>query len=257
MENNLIKEIERKNKVHFSKQWGDKFTSFNNFSDQDFVTHLLKCTLTIPEDWKEKKAFEGGAGIGRNTLAAIGLGIKNIVCTELSKGGVESCKKNLINYPICTIYQSSLTKIEKEIDNVYDIVFSVNCIPHIPNYKDALKEMVRICKPGGLILFNVPPVRDKLVSEVDNEIRKYSTRMCPKCKELFAKIIVYLANKKEISQSLVGKMELSGDLLSAYDHMGLPFTQEFTKKQIVQDINELGCDILDIDDKISVKARKK
>ena len=135
-------------------------------------------------------------------------------------------------------------------------MFSVNCIPHIPNYKDALKEMIRICKPNGLVLFNVPPVRDKLVSEVDNEIRKYSTQMCPKCKELFARIIVFLANKKEICQALTGKMELSGDLLSAYDHMGLPYTQEFTKEQIIKDMKELGCEVLDINDKISIKGMK-
>lgn len=244
-------------KIHFSEQW-TKFYSLDSFQSKDFISHLLRCTLTTPEDWKDKIVFEGGCGNGRNTLATLQLEIKEITATDISEGGVHSTLLNTKDFQlqIQDIYQTSLTKLEKESDNTFDIVFSINCIPHISNYRNALKEMIRICKPNGLILFNVPPVRPKLVAEVDNKIREYSTKMCPKCLELFSKIIVYFANKREISQALTGKCELSRDMLSAYDHFGLPYTSEFTIEQITKDLKELGCAILKIDNKISVKARK-
>jgi len=247
-------EKERTNQ-HFSEQW-NKFNSLDNFENKDFISHLLQCTNTNELEWKGKIVFEGGCGNGRNTLASLQLGICHITATDIAKGGVDVTIDNTKTYDNIKAYQTSLTKLEKEEDNAYDTVFSVNCIPHISDYKNALKEMVRICKRGGLILFNVPPVRPKLVAEVDNKIREYSTKMCPKCLELFSKIIVYFANKKEISQALTGRCELSGDLLSAYDHMGLPFTQEFTVEQITKDMKELGCEILKIDNKINIKARK-
>jgi len=249
-----------KNQIHFTKQW-TKFNSLYSFTDKDFVSHLLRCTNTDELDWKDKVVFEGGCGNGRNTLAALQLRIRHIIATDISEGGVKSTIENMQRYWIgesnrYEVYQTSLTKLEKELNNAYDIVFSVNCIPHISDYKNALKEMVRICKPNGLILFNVPPVRPKLVAEVDTRIREFSTKLQPKDLMEFAKLIVYFANKREIAQALAGKCELSGDLLSAYDHMGLPFTSEFTQEQITKDLKELGCEILKIDNRISVKARK-
>ncbi len=245
-----------KTNAHFTEQW-NKFASFDNFASKDFITHLLKCTNTSELEWKGKVVFEGGCGNGRNTLASLQLGVCNITATDISKGGVDVTTDNTKNHDNIKVYQTSLTNLEKEKDNAYDIVFSVNCIPHISDYKNALKEMIRICKRGGLILFNVPPVRPKLVAEVDRKIREHTTKMCPKCLDLFSRIMVYWSKKSEISQALTGKMEISGDLLSAYDHFGLPYTQEFTVEQITKDMEELGCEILKIDNKISVKARKK
>lgn len=249
-------EKERTN-IHFTEQW-NKFSSLDNFGDINFISHLLRCTNTIESDWKDKLVFEGGCGNGRNTLACLStqLRISKITATDIAKGGVDATIKNTKNYDNIEVYQTSLTDLRREFNETYDIVFSVNCIPHISDYRNALKEMVRICKKGGLILFNVPPVRPKLVAEVDKKIREHTTKMCPECLYLFSKIMVYWSKKSEVSRALAGKMEISGDLLSAYDHFGLPFTQEFTVEQISKDMKELGCEILKIDNKISVKARK-
>lgn len=249
--------IIEKNKDYFDSQW-KQYPSLDNMGDQNFINHLLKCTNSSPEDWKNKIVFEGGAGTGRNTLASLNLGISFITATELSEGGVEAITKNTSRFDLSTrIYQADLCNLELEYDNYYDIAFSVNCLPHIPNYKKALSEMVRICKPGGLIMFNVNPQRPKLIAEVDNKIREYTTKMCPKCLKLFSEIMVYWANKLEIKKVLKDKMELSGDVLSAYDHFGLPYTSETTQEQIRKYMEELECEILSINNFIAIKARKK
>ncbi|MGJ8664464.1 MAG: class I SAM-dependent methyltransferase [Marinicella sp.] len=41
-------------------------------------------------------------------------------------------------------------------DDQFDYVMSFDCFEHIPNYRAALKEILRILKPGGKLLFSVP-----------------------------------------------------------------------------------------------------
>ena len=251
-------EIIKKNKEYFGRQWKE-FSTLTQFADKNFANHLLKCTNSIPEDWKDKTVFEGGAGIGRNVIGALQLRVKNIVATELSNDGVEAIINNTQQYQIQieNIYQADLCNLEKEKDNTYDIVFSVNCLPHIPDYKKALKEMVRICKSNGMIMFNMPPQRPTTIAKNDKAIRELSTQFDEKGAKIFAKIMVYFANTSELRETLRDKMELSGDELSAYDHFMLPYTAEFTQEQIRQDLEELNCEILTINNLISVKARKK
>ena len=252
-----MNDITKKNEEFFGKQWGEKYNKLTQIHDQNFVNHLLQCTNSVPEDWKDKKVFEGGAGSGRNSLGALELGVKYILISELSTGGVLSIHDNLRDYENKNIYQASLTNLNKEENNQYDIVFSVNCLPHIPDYKKALSEMVRICKPGGLIMFNVNPQRPTIIAEIDNKIREHTTKMCPHCLKEFAKIMAFWGKHKKIYPALKNLMELSGDELSAYDHFGLPFTQESSVEQITKDMKELGCEILAINNHIAVKARKK
>ena len=251
-------EIIKRNRNYFNKQWTN-YSFLDDFADKNFVNHLLKCTNSAPNDWKNKRVFEGGAGVGRNVIGALELGAKEMAVTELSRGGVEAIVKNTRNYidRIKYIYDANLCNLDREEDNTYDIAFSINCIPHIPDYKLALSELVRICKPRGLVMFNVPPKRNPIIAKNDNAIRKLSTQFDSKGATLFAKIITYMANTPEISQHLSKVMELSGDELSAHDHFMLPFTQEFTQEQIKKDVEDLGCEILSINNLISVKARKK
>ncbi len=41
-------------------------------------------------------------------------------------------------------------------NNLFNYVLSFDCFEHIPNYKKALKEIFRVLKPNGKLLFSVP-----------------------------------------------------------------------------------------------------
>ena len=250
-------EIISKNKKHFDRQW-TQYDDLDFMKGQTFVDHLLKCTNSKPEDWKNKDVFEGGAGIGRNVIGALELGVKKITVTELTEGGVSAIRKNTTAHTkkIPFLYPANLCNLDKEKDDVYDIAFSINCIPHIPDYKKAISELVRITKPGGLIMFNVPPKRDPIIAKNDNAIRELSTQFDEKNGRIFAKIMAYMGNIYEIYTPLSKVMEISTDELSAYDHFLLPYTSEFTEKEIRTIMKDLNCRLLKINDLISVKARK-
>ena len=250
-------EIVNKNKKHFHKQWS-QYNDLNYMANQNFVDHLLKCTNSTPEDWKNKIVFEGGAGIGRNVTGALELGIKQITVTELSDGGIEAIKKNTLAWhkKIKNLYPADLCNLDLESDDVYDIAFAINCIPHIPNYKKAISELIRICKPGGLVMFNMPPKRDPIIIKNDKAIRELSTQFDEENGKIFAKIIAYIGNIPEIYEPLSKVMEISDDELSAFDHFLLPYTSEFTKKEIIDTLKEFNCEILAINNLISVKVKK-
>ena len=41
-------------------------------------------------------------------------------------------------------------------DNKFDVVITSQFIEHIPQYKQVIKEMVRVCKPGGILIIDFP-----------------------------------------------------------------------------------------------------
>lgn len=253
MDVNKIKEDTIK---HFDKQWGDTFASFEHFGRADFVNHLLKCTNTTKEDWKNKVVFEGGAGNGRNTNAALKLDVAQITATDISPDAVKSIINNNQFRVLDECYATDLSKLDKEEDEIYDIAFSVNCIPHVPDYLNALRELARITKKGGLVCINVPPVKPIAVTNNDKALREVTTKMSHEELMGASKVIVAMANNRDIANNLKDVMELSGDLLSAYDHFGLPHTNAWTKEQITKELESVGLKVEAIDDKISIKARK-
>ena len=255
MQNN--EEIISKNKKHFDRQW-TQYDDLNFMKGQTFRDHLLKSTNSDPEDWKDKVVFEGGAGIGRNVIGALELGAKKVTVTELTEGGITAIRKNTTAHTkkIPFLYPANLCDLDKEKDDIYDIAFSINCIPHIPDYRQALSELVRITKPGGLIMFNMPPKRDPIIAKNDKAIRELSTQFDEKNGMIFAKIIAYMGSTSEINDPLSKVMEVSNDELSAYDHFLLPYTSEFTQREIKDLMKDLNCEVLKINHLISVKVKK-
>jgi ubiquinone/menaquinone biosynthesis C-methylase UbiE len=43
-------------------------------------------------------------------------------------------------------------------DGLFDLVFSVNAFEHIPDPKEALREAVRVCRPGGTVMLQFDPL---------------------------------------------------------------------------------------------------
>jgi len=53
------------------------------------------------------------------------------------------------------IRNEDLTRLSFE-DKSFDIVLSFECLEHVPNFDKAMKEMARVLKPGGKMMWSVP-----------------------------------------------------------------------------------------------------
>lgn len=95
---------------------------------------------------QHENILEIGSGMGRYTKL-----IPRIVGLEYSRLFIDYCKDNIegiflradgFNIPIK--------------DNVFDCVFSSGVIEHFDNPIDIIKEHVRVCKRGGMVIITVP-----------------------------------------------------------------------------------------------------
>lgn len=233
---------------HFSYQWKMfstyKDLGYNNI--EEVKQALLQKTNTTPDDWKNKKVFEAGCGIGLFTLAALELGAKSVTAVDIARGAVQVCKQNTRGKPV-KAYVCDVTDIPED-DESFDASFSVNCLHHIPEIEKAIKELSRITKTGGWVAFNIAVKQPPEIAAIDEGIRKHTTNMCPRCLLEFAKIIVFLDSIPEIRNALAGKVPLSGNLVNAYDHYGFPYTKGYTKEEVIEMCEKAGLKVVRIDD---------
>ena len=86
---------------------------------------------------------------------------KNIQCSEyLAECG--TIQKSLLNHYVSPykLQHQDLTNLSFA-DNQFDFLLSFDCFEHIPNYKKAFQECLRVMKPGGKFLWSVPFDRDQ------------------------------------------------------------------------------------------------
>jgi ubiquinone/menaquinone biosynthesis C-methylase UbiE len=98
-----------------------------------------------------KKILDAGCGSGRYSiqLAKKGAEVHGI---DISKGMLRAARKNGkrlgIKYQIASMLRIPYS------DNVFDVVISNLAIDHVNDYKKALSEMLRVCKPNGFIVIS-------------------------------------------------------------------------------------------------------
>jgi len=156
------------NIIDTTKKIWDK--NWHNISDQD-IRNTLNSSFTIKAyiclksfiDDRDKKILELGCGTGRFCyLLAKDFALSEVVGIDISEESLLIADKlrNVLNQPTLRFKKDNL--FSTRFSNCsFDVVFNEGVIEHFsleeqPNYKDALKEMVRLTKPGGKILVAVP-----------------------------------------------------------------------------------------------------
>lgn len=110
--------------------------------------HLLidELELACIKDYiKGKKVLEAGCGTGLilQRIAQIAQEAHGI---DISEGMLTLAKEKGLN-----VQQASVTKIPFE-DDYFDVVCSFKVLAHVKDIKDAIAEMSRVIKPGGILV---------------------------------------------------------------------------------------------------------
>jgi len=124
---------------------------FNHINHLDWYQHTL-------QSWVEKQAF-----IEKDKIMEVGCAtgvltqfISDIDCyptgVDLSEQAIEIAKRENPDIPY---YIADVNQLPFE-DNVFDAVISASVINIVDDKKNALKEMIRVCKKGGTINILVP-----------------------------------------------------------------------------------------------------
>lgn len=112
---------------------------------------------------EDKRILEAGCGTGRFCcLLAKDFPSSTILGIDISENALKIAEsmRLLFGFDNISFKKGDLFSIDFP-DNYFDVVFNEGVIEHFsldgnPTYKDALKEMVRVTKPGGKIIVAVP-----------------------------------------------------------------------------------------------------
>jgi len=104
------------------------------------------------------RALEVGAGTGRFTLPTLAKGYE-VVASDINQAQLDQLKERLNETgqaAACTVETQSIFEIDYP-DASFDLVVSIHVVPRLLTWEDqraALRELCRVLKPGGLLLFN-------------------------------------------------------------------------------------------------------
>jgi len=101
-----------------------------------------------------KKCLDIGPGTGRWLQFFKHSGAKEIAAIDISQESLNRCSK------LC--YKTQKANVEFETfdfkSNYFDIVISFMLLEHIVNPANYIKEILRVSKPGGMVLLTIPNI---------------------------------------------------------------------------------------------------
>lgn len=95
-----------------------------------------------------------GRGIGANVLLDR-LSAATVTGFDLDEAMVESARKRLHGRPV-TLSVGDVCAIEQP-DSAFDAVMDFGVIHHVPDWQLSVREVARVLRPGGLLLFEEVP----------------------------------------------------------------------------------------------------
>ena len=115
-----------------------------------------RAVMELLEPWPGDRILDVGCGNGRDLPYLVQTGC-HCVAIDYSPGMVDQTRRRLdrIGAHNVDVSVGDATSLRFP-DNEFDKVFSSEVIEHIPRWEEAVREMVRVLKPGGLLVLTTP-----------------------------------------------------------------------------------------------------
>ena len=142
-------ELKKKTGKVYGKLW-KKFTPSENTKAKKFILERFKNYKYFDNNFfKHKTVIDVGCGGGRYSNALKNLGAKKVYGVDYGSDGLKLAKKNYKKKNLIFMKQNVLNLTFAE--NKFDIVFCNGVLHHTSNIDKGIKELIRVCKPGGFI----------------------------------------------------------------------------------------------------------
>lgn len=127
-------------------------------------------------DFKDKSFLDAGCGIGRNSYWPLLEGAKFAHAFDYDERTVEVAKSNLNVFPNCLVSLQSIYNIE--FNEEFDIVFCIGVLHHLADPRQAIENLVRAAKKGGVVIFWVYAYEgNELYVRLLNSVRGITSRL--------------------------------------------------------------------------------
>lgn len=168
----------------FEKDWRIFDTNNKRFEE---LLPLYISPLTL-SSFKDKFILEAGCGSGRNLIMAAKAGAKEVIGFDIS-GSVKIAYEKTKNFPNIHIVRADILK--PPFKSIFDIIFSVGVLHHLPNPEEGFLELVNYLKKGGIIAISVySKENNEWIIKFLNPLRK---KILCKMPDTFSLFIAFLA----------------------------------------------------------------
>jgi len=134
---------------------------------ESFVQRLIGRAAELGLPRQRRLALDFGCGVGRLTRALAGH-FEHCIGIDVSPRMVELARSLNAHLPDCSFLVNQWPHLEAIASESCDLVLCKAVLQHLPGIelkRDYLVEMVRVCRPGGLVAVQVPgrlPLRRRL-----------------------------------------------------------------------------------------------
>jgi ubiquinone/menaquinone biosynthesis C-methylase UbiE len=169
---------------------------FDNVTANIFIENIERNSLVL----------DVGAGTGRLSLLLADHGCRVLSC-DISKEMLSYIDKNKGMRNI-EVLEAPATAIPIK-DERFDAVVSMDFMLHFPDWKDLLKEQARLCKKGGIVMFN-------FLSSDNTDFLKNNRKNGEVINNYFAVNYAPFANEKQI-EDVANSLGLKIEALYPYN----------------------------------------
>jgi ubiquinone/menaquinone biosynthesis C-methylase UbiE len=96
------------------------------------------------------KALDFGCGSGNLTRHLLALGL-DVTSADVSRGFLDLVQHR---YPEARTLMMNGRDLSNVEDSSFDLVATYSVLHHVPDYLGAVREMARVCKPGGVVVID-------------------------------------------------------------------------------------------------------
>ena len=107
----------------------------------------------------QAKLLDAGCAAGAMAIELAKAGMTQVDAVDFSPTALRFAHENATRYGVVSqirFIESKLEQLDDIADNTYDVIVSADVIEHIVEPRLFVREMQRVCKPGGVILIETP-----------------------------------------------------------------------------------------------------
>ena len=141
-------------KKFYRKQYGGHWQQFSqSLAQQPYHVHYQEACLA-PVREVRGKVLEVGVGRG-DLLYRIPHESCELHGCDLSESNIAACMERFReNRRDVKLYHADAEHLPFA-NNIFDAVYSLSVLWYVPDYRNAIREMFRVTKPGGLVVFDM------------------------------------------------------------------------------------------------------
>lgn len=137
----------------FQKTQIDKESQINQSTERFFAT-----TGWDKEDLSGQNILEVGSGAGRFSQVVLDHTKANLYSVDYSNAVEANFKNNGHHGERFQLFQASIYELPFK-KHSFDKVFCVGVLQHTPNFKESVKSLIEMVKPGGQLIVDFYPIR--------------------------------------------------------------------------------------------------